>query len=873
MIRRLWAGLLAALLLLTSWTAAIAEDPYLTEEELAESFAIRFGADAEVETDGDQRPVSVNGYPFQEVETSFNIHAVEDKIVTLSDFLDYPFWRPATKYDGNLAMMSLFMALCSERDLYRNEDPETFDPAVNVEAYLMNAGFTDIRKSDYSKETSIYTISTAIGSRRMEHEGNEPFTLIAVGVCGGNYKNEWQSNFTAGTDDLHEGFSSASDLVTDRIAGYIATRGITGRVKIWISGFSRAAAVANLTAGRLTHTGAFPKEDVYAYTFATPAAVQDPPKTGDENIFNIISPTDAVPQVMPADWNCGRYGKDLYLPVPEFSSIGEMAVLERKYNIREAFGIDIHYSEALNLRMRLLISLVLEVVESRENYSRNIQDTVVGLLQNKNAANLLLSMRSMLLSMRNGGPEMRGRLDRMLNFMLRVFGNAMTRTELAEANKNSGSSQLLLFTEHREDVYLASITTIQNGWFEEAQEFTYLICKGPAELELTVDEVPGWSMTLNEKGTVTIRNQELGTAQTDPEYKMFYAERLGNASIAAIPHDLTIRVKWKAVSDGTIEIIQARCGLSVSQLYPGATTGEMKVRAGDTGAALLPEQRKGGSAEGFYEKTFSAADLAGFLGISKPFVSWRILVAGVLLLVGLFIFLLIRLFVLLLPERVKKSTAVWCLLALFCVSATEAEGAYWMLADMPLIRLAWEAVAGASVLAVFFLSRNRHEKLWTGVLPGLATVVAADLVMMWNLLPGVVLLWLGHVLLIVSFIRKKPISRTLWIQWAVLSVLAAVLMILVFAPEAAAIAWATAAFIPVLSLMFYSADSQSHQIRHAAGCLLASDILLGLYLSILNEPVAHILHVMLFGVALILLAFGESNPEEAAPAGEIPAVR
>ena len=337
MIRRLWAGLLAAVLLLTSWTAAIAEDPYLTEEELAESFAIRFGADAEVETDGDQRPVSVNGYPFQEVETSFNIHAVEDKIVTLSDFLDYPFWRPATKYDGNLAMMSLFMALCSERDLYRNEDPETFDPAVNVEAYLMNAGFTDIRKSDYSKETSIYTISTAIGSRRMEHEGDEPFTLIAVGVCGGNYKNEWQSNFTAGTDDLHEGFSSASDLVTDRIAGYIATRGITGRVKIWISGFSRAAAVANLTAGRLTHTGAFPKEDVYAYTFATPAAVQDPPKTGDENIFNIISPTDAVPQVMPADWNCGRYGKDLYLPVPEFSSIGEMAVLERRIFCRESF--------------------------------------------------------------------------------------------------------------------------------------------------------------------------------------------------------------------------------------------------------------------------------------------------------------------------------------------------------------------------------------------------------------------------------------------------------------------------------------------------------------------------------------------------------
>ena len=78
-------------------------------------------------------------------------------------------------------------------------------------------------------------------------------------------------------------------------------------------------------------------EEELAESFATPAAVQDPPKTGDENIFNIISPTDAVPQVIPADWNCGRYGKDLYLPVPEFSSIGEMAVLERRIFCRESF--------------------------------------------------------------------------------------------------------------------------------------------------------------------------------------------------------------------------------------------------------------------------------------------------------------------------------------------------------------------------------------------------------------------------------------------------------------------------------------------------------------------------------------------------------
>ena len=73
------------------------------------------------------------------------------------------------------------------------------------------------------------------------------------------------------------------------------------RIKVWISGYSRAAAVSNVTAGTLVNTGFLPKEDVYAYTFATPAAILEPPKEGYENIFNIIDPADLVPQVMPAE--------------------------------------------------------------------------------------------------------------------------------------------------------------------------------------------------------------------------------------------------------------------------------------------------------------------------------------------------------------------------------------------------------------------------------------------------------------------------------------------------------------------------------------------------------------------------------------------
>ena len=193
-------------------------------------------------------------------------------------------------------------------------------------------------------------------------------------------------------------------------------------VKIWISGFSRAAAVANLTAGRLTRADVFAKEDVYAYTFATPAAVLNPPATGDENIFNILSPTDVVPQVMPAEWGYGRYGTDLWIPVPEFSSVGEGAVKLREMEIKNAFGTDIHYSASLNLRMRLLVSMVLDIMGSRDNYADNIQDAAVEIMQKKNASNMLTTMRNTLLSMKGSDRETRASLDMVLNYIVYICG-------------------------------------------------------------------------------------------------------------------------------------------------------------------------------------------------------------------------------------------------------------------------------------------------------------------------------------------------------------------------------------------------------------------------------------------------------------------
>ena len=349
--------------------------------------------------DGQGDPLLVNGYPLRSAAAAYYDSSQHKVLEFQADILDYPFFCASTAYDGNLAAMSLAMALSASRiPAHMNDGTEkTMDSALNLETFLDQAGFTDIRVDDYSKMTSMYTVATAMGCRRMEAEGQEPFTLIAVGVCGSGYKNEWQSNMSPGEGDIHKGFLEAAGLVVDRLAGYIATRGIQGRVKVWISGFSRAAAVSNLTAAALTDTGMLPKEDVYAYTFATPAPVKNPPETGYENIFNIICPTDLIPQVMPADWGFGRYGQDLYLAVPEFSSFFGAEVTNLRAEVdKTVFGVDNTYSPELNLRMRLLCSYLLDVMDNQAYYDRTIQPALVGIMQDKSIPNLLTTLRALM---------------------------------------------------------------------------------------------------------------------------------------------------------------------------------------------------------------------------------------------------------------------------------------------------------------------------------------------------------------------------------------------------------------------------------------------------------------------------------------------
>lgn len=249
-------------------------------------------------------------------------------------YSDSYFDQPATKYNQSLATMSLCLAFSTY-----SPDDEVKNKDKNTEKMLEECGYDKYEQYHFNEKPERESIGCAIASK--EYNGS---TIIAVAVRSGGYAAEWASNLKLksvggnGKAD-HEGFDKSSDKVEAYIMQYIQSKNITGNVKIWITGFSRGAAVATQTAAKLQNGLAyvkdgtyviaeFDKNSVYAYGFATPAgAIKDnkPNSSKYNNIFNIIEYNDPVPLIAPEKWDYTRYGQTRVLPFRESTD-------SKKYN-------------------------------------------------------------------------------------------------------------------------------------------------------------------------------------------------------------------------------------------------------------------------------------------------------------------------------------------------------------------------------------------------------------------------------------------------------------------------------------------------------------------------------------------------------------
>lgn len=257
-------------------------------------------------------------FPSDDEESKKNPEKKQDYAATYY-YDDNYFSTEATIYNPSLSTMSLCFALSA---FGSNLDGTTNykNKSRNAKALLDAIGFKDIETNKFfTEKPSEDSMGVIIGHKDIMVE-ETPYTLIALATRGGGYEAEWAGNFTIGASGQHQGFETAKKEAYRFLDEYINAHkdDFQDNVKIWMAGYSRAGATANMLAGQLDDDKYIAgidlsKEDIYAYCFEPPmgAMFSDVlPISNYDNIHNIVNPSDLVPKVAPRVWSFARYGVD-----------------------------------------------------------------------------------------------------------------------------------------------------------------------------------------------------------------------------------------------------------------------------------------------------------------------------------------------------------------------------------------------------------------------------------------------------------------------------------------------------------------------------------------------------------------------------------
>ena len=318
----------------------------------------------------------------------------EDKTSTTDSvyYSDSFFSRSNNEYDHEIATASLAMGMSGfSKDF--------------IEIFLKNCGFKqnleqsiryDIDKKD-DQDKVAYTFATKKIAGK---------TVIAVSLRGGEYGNEWGSNGRVGylgkALGYHYAFNKAADDVKMHLEEYCGKNGIVlQNAKIWLTGYSRSAAVANCVGEKLEREGLIDKSNLYCYGFATPRTVTERQvDTNVQGIFNIVNPLDIVPCVplnsstvasiisvfsssrtvnmdISEPWSYTRHGDTLELP----SYLGTSSYNKKLGEMRDQFDLltenQNNYERMNGVTLQLLLDILSSTTATENFYVKQLQDQII----------------------------------------------------------------------------------------------------------------------------------------------------------------------------------------------------------------------------------------------------------------------------------------------------------------------------------------------------------------------------------------------------------------------------------------------------------------------------------------------------------------
>lgn len=367
---------------------------------------------------------------------------------------DNYFFKPSSLYNPSLATMSLCLELScwsswEKKNWFDPNNPESMDDKlVNAKTLLMGdplagegyegIGFEDFDANAYwAKEPEMNSIGVCTARKEITDKRGKSHTLIAVAIRGGGYYSEWGGNFVVGEENEHEGFELARKEVADFLSNYIQKlereKKLEDNIKLWIVGYSRAGAVANMLAGSLNDNNTFlgksiNPEDIFCYTFEAPQGALASQMTGTyRNIHNILNANDLVPFVAPSAWGFARYNytNTTYLPTRYTTApdLFDEQLKAMKQELAElGFGEDVftyrisEYSTIKNVVFDRHHILLMDI--PKWSLVENTTDTHVALREGVDLLALLLGGRV------NYAQELQPALTKLLSILNHYSGSA-----------------------------------------------------------------------------------------------------------------------------------------------------------------------------------------------------------------------------------------------------------------------------------------------------------------------------------------------------------------------------------------------------------------------------------------------------------------
>ena len=146
----------------------------------------------------------------------------------------------------------------------------------------------------------------------MAHKTIDNYELFAVNIRGFDYGMEWANNFMIGESGDHLGFTARGMEIYLALKTFVDTYSQGRNAKIWVTGYSRGGAVANvLSSLLLTRDDINVQQDnLFVYTFEAPNCLSEEHAVAYENVHNIINTNDLITNIPPTSYGLHRCGVD-----------------------------------------------------------------------------------------------------------------------------------------------------------------------------------------------------------------------------------------------------------------------------------------------------------------------------------------------------------------------------------------------------------------------------------------------------------------------------------------------------------------------------------------------------------------------------------